>query len=192
MTDSTFISDLKEGKPFAYNQLLNDYQQKVFYTCLSFVGNREDAEDVAQEVFLEVFKSIGKFKGDSKLSTWIYRIATNKSLEFLRKKNAKKRFAFFSAIVGSEIPLDKTLYFSDFNHPGFLIENKEKGAILFSAIQQLPEQQRIVFTLHKVDGKSYQEITGIVNKSLPSVESLMHRAKKKLQEKLKKYYKNNR
>ena len=188
MTDSTFISDLKEGKPFAYNQLLNEYQQKVFHTCLSFVASKEDAEDVAQEVFLEVFKSICKFKGDSKVSTWIYRIATNKSLEFLRKKNAKKRFAFFSTTLGNEIPLDKTVYFSDFNHPGFLIENKEKGAILFSAIQQLPEQQRIVFTLHKVDGKSHHEITEIVNKSLSSVESLMHRAKKNLQEKLKNYY----
>lgn len=188
MTDLIFISDLKEGKSSAYSQLLNEYQQKVFHTCLSFVANREDAEDVAQEVFLEIFKSIGKFKGDSKLSTWIYRISTNKSLEFLRKKNAKKRFAFFSSIVGDEIPLDKTSYFSDFNHPGFLIENKEKGAILFSAIQQLPEKQRIVFTLHKVDGKSYQEITEIVSKSLSSVESLMHRAKNNLQDKLKNYY----
>jgi RNA polymerase sigma factor (sigma-70 family) len=191
LTDLTFISDLKAGKPLAYNQLLNEYQQKVFHTCLSFTSSKEDAEDVAQEVFLEVFKSISKFKADSKLSTWIYRIATNKSLEFLRKKNAKKRFAFFSTILGSEIPLDKTSYFSDFNHPGFLIENKEKGAILFSAIQQLPEQQRIVFTLHKVDGKSYQEIVEITGKSLSSVESVLFRAKKGLQEKLENFYKND-
>jgi len=188
LNELDFINDLKRGSQKAFTILLGEYEQKVFHTCLSFVASKEDAEDVAQEVFLEVFKSIGKFKGESKLSTWIYRVATNKSLEFLRKKNTKKRFSFFSAILGNEIPIDKSVYFSDFNHPGFLMENKEKGAILFSAIQQLPEQQRIVFTLHKVDGKSYQEITGIVNKSLSSVESLMHRAKKNLQEKLKNYY----
>ena len=188
MTESKFIKELQKGSQKAFGSLLDEYQQKVFRTCISFVGNKEDAEDVAQEVFLEIYKSIHKFKGDSKLSTWIYKIATNKSLEFLRKKNTKKRFAFLSSIFGNEIAIDKTSYFSDFNHPGFLIENKEKGAIVFAAINSLPEQQKIVFTLHKVDGKSYQEITEIVDKSLSSVESLMHRAKKNLQIKLKKYY----
>ena len=89
MEEQEFIQQLQEGKQAAFSQLLEDYQQKFFGTCISFVPNREDAEDIAQEVFLEVFKSISKFKGDSKLSTWIFRIATNKSLEFIRKKQAK-------------------------------------------------------------------------------------------------------
>jgi RNA polymerase sigma-70 factor (ECF subfamily) len=71
------------------------------------VPNKEDAEDIAQEVFLEVHKSIGKFKGNSKLSTWIYKICTNKCLEFILKKNATKRLVFIERILGNEIPMHK-------------------------------------------------------------------------------------
>ncbi|WP_166384532.1 RNA polymerase sigma factor [Polaribacter sp. 11A2H] len=189
MNEQDFITQLTAGKQSAFSQLLDDYQQKVFGTCISFIPNKEDAEDVAQEVFLEVFKSIHKFKGDSKLSTWIYKIATNKCLEFIRKKNTKKRFAFMQTILGNEIPLDKTSYFTEVNHPGILLENKEKSAIIFKAINTLPEAQRVVFTLAKIDDKSYQEIVEITGKSLSSVESLMFRAKKNLQVKLENFYK---
>lgn len=191
LTEENLITQLKSGKQTAFSQLLDDYQQKVFGTCISFVPNKEDAEDIAQEVFLEVFKSISKFKGDSKLSTWIYKIATNKCLEFIRKKNTKKRFAFMQTIIGNEIPLDKTSYFTEVNHPGVLLENKEKSATIFKAINTLPEAQRVVFTLAKIDDKSYQEIVEITGKSLSSIESLMFRAKKNLQEKLTNFYKND-
>ena len=190
MTDPTFIAELKSGKQSAYVQLLKDFEQKVFATCLSFVPNKEDAEDIAQEVFLEVFRSISKFKGNAKLSTWIYKIATNKCLEFIRKKNAKKRFAFMQSIFGNDIPLDKTSFFTEFKHPGILMENKEKSETIFKAINLLPESQRIVFTLAKIDGKSYQEIVEITGKSLSSVESIMFRAKKNLQQRLENFYKN--
>ena len=180
MEEQDFINKLKAGKQAVFSRLLDDYQQKVFGTCISFVPNKEDAEDIAQEVFLEVFKSIAKFKGDSKLSTWIYRIATNKCLEFIRKKNTKKRFAFMQTIMGNEIPIDKTHYFTEFNHPGVVLENKEKSAIIFKAINTLPETQRVIFTLAKIDGKSYQEIVEITGKSLSSVESVLFRAKKTL------------
>mgnify|MGYP000046774126 FL=1 len=85
-----FIENLRSGNQAAFSLLIDDYQQKVFHTCISFVPNKEDAEDIAQEVFLEVYKSIGKFKGNSKLSTWIYKICTNKCLEFILKKMQKK------------------------------------------------------------------------------------------------------
>jgi len=190
LLEEKFINELREGTRKAYSQLIDDYEQKVFATCMSFVPNKEDAEDIAQEVFVEVFKSIKKFKGKSKLSTWIYRITTNKCLEFIRKKNSKKRFAFMQSIFGNEIPFDKTNYFTEYNHPGVLLENKEKSATLFKAINQLPESQKAVFTLHKVDGKSYNEISEITEKSVSSVESLMFRAKKNLQQQLEYYYKN--
>ncbi|WP_282031800.1 RNA polymerase sigma factor [Winogradskyella eximia] len=174
----------------AYSKLVDDFQQKVFATCISFVPNKEDAEDIAQDVFVEVYNSIHKFKGDSKLSTWIYRITTNKCLEFIRKKSTKKRFAFLQSITGNAIPMDKTDYFTEMNHPGILLENKELNATLFMAINRLPESQSVIFTLHKVDGKSYQEVAEITNKSLSSVESVMFRAKKNLQKILENYYKN--
>ncbi|MDX1272737.1 sigma-70 family RNA polymerase sigma factor [Bizionia paragorgiae] len=190
MEEKDFINDLKTGKHDAYATLIDAYEQKVFSTCISFVPNKEDAEDISQEVFIEVFKSISKFKGDSKLSTWIFRIATNKCLEFIRKKNTKKRFAFLQAITGNAIPIDKTDYFTEINHPGILLENKELNTTLFKAINSLPESQSVVFTLHKIDNKSYQEIAEITQRSLSSVESVMFRAKKNLQNLLKNYYKN--
>ncbi|QNM87066.1 RNA polymerase sigma factor [Polaribacter pectinis] len=189
MEEQDFIKLLINGNQTAFSQLIDEFQQKVFGTCISFVPNKEDAEDIVQEVFLEVFKSISKFKGDSKLSTWIYKIATNKCLEFIRKKNSKKRFAFMQTILGNEIPVDKTSYFTEINHPGIILENKEKSDIIFKVINTLPENQRVVFTLAKIDGKSYQEIVEITGKSLSSVESIMFRAKKTLQEKLENFYK---
>ncbi|BAO76796.1 RNA polymerase sigma factor [Winogradskyella sp. PG-2] len=190
MTEIEFIEELKQKSTMAFSKLLDDFQQKVFSTCISFLPNKEDAEDIAQEVFIEVFNSIDKFRGNSKLSTWIYRITTNKCLEFIRKKNTKKRFAFLQSISGTAIPFDKTNYFTEINHPGIQLENKELNITLFKAINSLPESQRVVFTLHKVDGKSYQEITEITDRSLSSVEFVMFRAKKNLQNKLEYYYKN--
>ena len=191
MTETEFIKQLINKSQLAYSTLLDDFQQKVFATCISFVPNTEDAEDIAQEVFVEVFNSIHKFKGDSKLSTWIYRITTNKCLEFIRKKNTKKRFAFLQSITGNAIPMDKTSYFTEMNHPGVVLENKETSKTLFYAINQLPEAQRVVFTLHKIDGKSYKEISEITNKSLSSIESLMFRSKRSLQKLLENFYKNS-
>lgn len=192
MTENEFIAELRNHNANAYGRLLDDFQQKVFATCISFVPNKEDAEDIAQEVFVEVFNSIGKFKGNSALSTWIYRITTNKCLEFIRKRNTKKRFGFMQSILGNAIPVDKTSYFTEMNHPGVILENKERSETLFYAINQLPEAQRVVFTLHKVDGKSYKEISDITEKSVPSVESLMFRAKKNLQKLLENFYKNEK
>lgn len=190
LEDQNFIEDLREGTNQAYGRLLDEYQQKVFGTCISFVPNAEDAEDIAQEVFVEVFNSINKFKGDSKLSTWIYRISVNKSLEFIRKKNTKKRFGFMQSLLGIETAIDRSSYFTEFNHPGIQLENKEKSEIIFAAINKLPEAQRIVYTLNKVDDLSYQEIAEVTRKSISSIESLLFRAKKNLKVLLHDYYKN--
>ena len=189
MEEQQFIKLLKERTNQGYGQLLNEYQQKVFNTCISFVPNHEDAEDVAQEVFIEIFNSVSKFKGGSKLSTWIYRISVNKSLEFIRKKNTKRRFGFMQSLMGYDTPIDRSSYFTEFNHPGVQLENKEKSEILFAAINKLPEAQRIVYTLNKIDDLSYLEVSEITQKSISSIESLLFRAKKNLQELLHDYYK---
>ncbi|MEM9076983.1 MAG: RNA polymerase sigma factor [Bacteroidota bacterium] len=189
LDDKQFLEDLKAQKQQAYSRLLDEYQKLVFNTCLSFVPNAEDAEDIAQEVFIEIYRSISKFKGNSKLSTWIYRISVNKSLEFIRKKNTRKRFGFMHSLSGSSVPIDKTAYFTEFNHPGVQLELKEQQETLFNAIHQLPEAQKVVFTLHKIDGLSYKEVGEITQKSISSVESLLFRAKKNLKQILTTYYK---
>jgi RNA polymerase sigma-70 factor (ECF subfamily) len=174
----------------AFKTLVELYSNRVYNTILGFVQHNEDAEDLAQEVFIEVYQSIHKFKGESKLYTWIYRIAVTKSLDHLKSKKRKKRFAFLQSIFGNEgteLITDKP----HFDHPGVLLENKEHAKVLFYAISKLPENQQTAFTLSKVESLSYQEIAEVMQLSISSVESLLFRAKQNLQKLLKDYYENN-
>jgi len=184
--DCILVRELKNGDEQAFRELVDKYQDKVFNTCISFVKNSDDADDLTQEVFIEVYHSIYKFREESKLSTWIYRIAVNKSLEYLRKMKRRKRFGFLFGI--GEVDQQREPGILDNNHPGVLAENKEKAAILFRAIDKLPENQRIAFTLHKVEDLDYEQIAEVMQKSLSSVESLMHRAKVNLKKELYHYY----
>ena len=189
MEENKLIQKVKSGDQQAFRVLVETHQQRVYNTCIGFLHHEADSEDVAQEVFIEVHKNIGLFKGDSKLSTWIYRIAVNKSLDFMRKKKRKKRWGFFQAVLGfDQIP--EPVETSKGMLPGIATEDQDRGKSLFQAIDSLSENQRIAFTLHKLEGLSYQEITEIMGLSLSSVESLMFRAKKNLRKKLENYYKN--
>lgn len=164
-----------------FRDLVLKYQDRVYNTCLGFLKNEEDAEDVAQEVFMQVYKSYDTFLGKSQLTTWIYRISVNKCLEELRKTKRNQNAAMLDINL-----IDKAD--PNFYHPGVTLENKERAAILFNAIEELPDQQQIAFTLNKVEGLSYDEIGQIMDKSLSSVESLIHRGKSRLKELLKDYY----
>jgi RNA polymerase sigma-70 factor (family 1) len=181
------VQQLKEGSENAFRELVDHFQDHVFNTCFGFVYNRADADDIAQEVFIEVYHSIASFKENSSLSTWIYRIAVNKSLDFIRHSRRKKRWAelFRLAPVDNE---NTDHWFVDHETPQSQIEREERRKILHRAIQSLPENQRTVFTLHKIEELSYNEIAEIMKVSLPAVESLMHRAKCNLRSKLEKYY----
>lgn len=97
--DTDIIRKLIEGDRISFEKLVKQFKNKVFNTSLSILQNVGDAEDITQEVFVEVFQSLKNFKGESKLSTWIYRIAVSKSLEFLRWKNRKKRFGFMQSLL---------------------------------------------------------------------------------------------
>ena len=181
MSEKEIISALRSGDTRAFENLLDQFQDKVYRSCLSYLPNAQEAEDIAQEVFVEVYQSIHKFEAKSSLSTWIYRITTNKCLEHLRKKKAKKRFGFLQSINGGEIEEDKRAYLSDYNHPGAKLEAKEKLALLQKAVESLPDSQRVVITLFYFEQKSQKEISEITGRSVSSVESLLFRAKKKLE-----------
>ena len=179
MNELHFIQSLQKGDETAYTQLVALYSDRVYNTALGLLQHAEDAEDVAQDVFVQVFQSIDGFKGDAKLSTWIYRITTTKSLEFIRKKAAKKRFGIFQSLFGLENKLQAAN--EPFYHPGVDIENKERSAILFSAIDKLPEKQKAAFILHKTEDLSYAEVAAVLETSVSAVESLLFRAKQNLQ-----------
>lgn len=188
MEETLLISRLQSGDQAAFSALFVEYKTMVFNVCLGFVPISEDAEDLCQEVFFEVFRSISNFQGKSKLSTWVYRIAVTKSLEMIRNRKRKKRFGFMVSISGGEGPDLKDS--SRMNHPGMKLENKEKAEALFGAIRHLPENQKIAFTLSQIQGLSYQEICETMDLSKSSVESLIFRARKNLRKELESTYRN--
>jgi len=184
--NSELVTKLKNADEQVYRQLVLQYQDKIFNTCISLVKNAEDADDLSQEVFIEIFRSIHKFREDSLLSTWIYRIAVNKSLEHLRRMKRKKRAGILTWFNKKDQDMNQKA--TDFNHPGVQLENEEQSRILFRAVEKLPESQKIAFTLHKLEGLSYGQIAAVMQKTLSSIESLMHRAKKNLRKELYDYY----
>ena len=188
MDEKILVEQLKHGDESSFKTIVDTWQQLVYNTVLGIVQNAEDAEDLTQDVFVQVFESISSFKGDSKLSTWLYRIATSKALDHLRRKKTKKRFGVIQSLFGQD--QQEAVGKPDFNHPGVKLDNKEKAAVLFEAMKQLPENQRTAFTLHKVEGLSYQDISEVMKTTVPAVESLMHRAKTNLRKWLENHYRN--
>jgi RNA polymerase sigma factor (sigma-70 family) len=182
------IVQLQQGDESAFSRLVDEWQDMVYNTALGIVQNDEDADDVTQEVFIQVYQSVSSFKGESKLSTWLYRITVSKALDHEKKKKRKKRFAFVQSLFGNDE--EEQGHPAEFNHPGVQLEKKERAADLFNALKQIPDNQRIAFTLHKLEGQSYQEIAEIMNTTLYAVESLIGRAKTNLKKVLSNYYNN--
>jgi RNA polymerase sigma factor (sigma-70 family) len=185
-----FVRRLQENDETAFRELFDRFGTLVYNTSLGILQEEEDASDITQEVFISAFQSIKGFKGDSKLSTWLYKISVTKSLEHLRKKKRKKRSGLTISLFGSGESI-KPLNENSFYHPGVQLENKERAAILFGAIDLLPENQKVAFILNKVECLSYQETAEVMEISVSSVESLIFRAKQRLQVLLKDYYENN-
>lgn len=190
MSDNELIHRLINGNEDAFKQLVEQYKGLVYNTCYHITRNIEDAEDIAQDVFVEIYESINKFRNESKLSTWLYRIAINKSLNHIRKYKWKSKVSsienFFTGDKSTKLEIEDP----DANNSPGNIEYTERGRVLQNALNSLSENQRIAFTLSKYDELSYQEISEVMNLSLSSVESLIHRAKLNLQKKLVDYYKN--
>jgi RNA polymerase sigma-70 factor (ECF subfamily) len=192
MQDSELIHGLKNGHPEAFRKLIELHQVPLIRLCKGFLVREEDARDIVQETFIEVFESISRFREDARLSTWIYRIAVNKSINLKHKNKFRQFFLSLDAFSGGRkhddlIPLpDNTL-----EQPGFALENREKALQIRRAMDTLPDNQRIAFILNKFQDLSYKEIAEVMDISLASVESLIHRAKINLQQKLFALYKKN-
>ena len=177
-----------KSKEEQFKKIVCEYQEMVINTCYRFVFNREDAEDLAQEVFVEVYRSLEQFRAESKLSTWIYRIAVTKSLDHLRRMKRIKRFGALKRIIGVNDPVAEIAAPSG-DTPEKNLEDNERSAILLNALSLLPDNQKAAFLLSKQEGYSNQEIADILKTSVSAVESLVHRAKKNLHDRLYAYYK---
>lgn len=189
MTDKDLVEKIQNGDHNSFKVMIENHQSLVLNTCKGFLHNEEDAHDVAQEVFIEAYSSVKKFRGDSKITTWLYRIAVNKSLNFIRDNKKHKRLSDIDIMTGKNEKHISTNLNS--NLPDSDIENRERSRVLYSAIDTLPKNQRKAFILNKYENLNYKEISKIMNKSVSSIESLLFRAKRNLQEKLYNYYKEN-
>ena len=189
MHDEAIIKRLAAKDEKTFQELVQSFRKHVYLTCLGFVQDEDDAEDITQEVFIEVFRSVEKFRGDSKLSTWIYRIAVNKSLNYLRKHKKTRSFISIDQLFHLPHSNNETFESNEPSTEDKELEKKELSHVLEKAIHSLPSNQQIAFTLSKYDELPYQEIAEVMNVSLSAVESLIHRAKLNLQKKLINYRK---
>ncbi len=185
MIEQELIQQLKQGQEPAFRWLVENYRNRVFGSVFNILQDRDEAEDTLQETFIQVYESIGKFKEESSLNTWIYRIAVRKALEKIRRRKTRQRL---HSLLPWWMPDEKNSADATFQHPGIVAENREKAGILFKAIQALPEKQRLAFTLIKVDGMNYEDACAIMEQSVKAVESLVSRAKANLQKQLEDYY----
>ena len=190
MKPNDLIKGLRNKEEEAFRVLVEKFKDRVYNLSFNYLHNTGDAEDLTQEVFIEVYRSVKKFNERAELGTWIYRITINKALEMLRRNKTQKRWGFLHSLFGNEDKYGD--YYREDVHPGVSLENKERSQILYKHLDRLPDKQRTVFTLHKMEGKSYSEIAEIMQTTISSVESLMHRAKVNLRKWLGNYYYKNK
>lgn len=179
MTDEELIKGIKEANRLAVNELLTRYSAAVLNICYRFLLNREDAEDLSQEVFMETLRSISGFKGQSSLSTWIHRVAVSKCLDELKKRRRKKRISSAGRLLGLESVAE---WLTGDQRSNTHVEEKEQLDVIRGELDKLPPALRVAFTLRRIEGYTNDEIAAIMNIKRAAVDSLIHRAGKKLRE----------
>jgi RNA polymerase sigma factor (sigma-70 family) len=180
------IALLKEGDEKTFTQLTQRYADRVLKLAGTFFFNKEDAEDVTQEVFTAVFLTVTDFRGEAKFSTWIHRITINKCQEKLRYANRKKRLAKVkSFLLGDTQPVDEIQ--AKFMLPDAEYNKKEMVGFLKEVLNQLPINQRTAFILFYVKGFSYQEVSELMELSSSAIESLLFRARREVRKKMAPY-----
>jgi len=182
------MARVAKGDNDAFEILVNRHQTSVLSLIYRFIGDRTRAKDLAQEVFLRVWQAARSYKPQAKFTTWIYRITANLCLNELKSSRRKKWLQFLRFGDNLENTVEETLV-DDTPSPEDLLLAKERSRQIANALQSLPENQRMALILKRYDGLSYQEIAKVIGCSVSAVESLLVRAKRSLQEKLKNYEK---
>lgn len=174
-----------------FPELYQRYHVRIYQVVLHYMQHPGDAEEVTQDVFVELHDHLGQFRGEAQLGTWLYRIAVNKSLDALRYRGRQKRSGLLVSLFGREED-DRPLEIPDFVHPGVLAERQEDSRLLYAAINRLPEAQQTAFLLAYVEELPQREVAEIMNLSLKAVESLLQRAKARLRTLLENHFDHQR
>jgi RNA polymerase sigma-70 factor (ECF subfamily) len=178
------MTRIAKGDDKAFETLVSRHQTSVLNLIYRYIGDRTQAKDLAQEVFIRVWKSAKTYKPEAKFTTWLYRITANLCFNELKSSRRKKWFSFNRFDEDGEHTLEETLADSAPSAEDLLLE-KERTRQISDALQSLPDNQRMALVLKRYDDLSYQEIAQVLGCSVSAVESLLFRAKRTLQEKLK-------
>jgi len=172
VTDKEIITLYRSGQcERAFGELVKNYSERLYWHVRRLVGSHEDADDLIQEIFVKIWAALPSFRADAQLFTWMYRIATNESLNFLRKKNVRASLQF-SSIEDNEAASRVA------DDPYFNGDEAQK--ILAEAIGTLPEKQKLVFTMRYFEDMSYQEISQVLDTSVGSLKASYHIAYEKV------------
>ena len=174
----------QDGEQHAFRQIVERNKLSVLNLCLRFTNNREDAEDLAQEVFMRIFEAAPRYKVQASFSTWLYRITVNLCLNHQRRKKIIQFFSLNHKSNSNHYAEYKAPEFTDDDRPDTDLEKRETQHIVQNAIQSLPENQKVVTILHRYHDLSYKEIADILDTTVSSVESRLHRAKQNLKKRL--------
>ncbi len=185
--DIVLMLCFKKGDISCFEKILYKYKDSLINFIYRFIGNRTDAEDIAQEVFLKIYKSKESYEPKAKFSTWLYTIASHLCVDYLRKRKIKTLPLYYPKNSGEE---EKIREIADGSQilPDVLFERKQNNETIKTALFSLPDKQRIALTLRVYDDKSYEEIAKIIGCSVSAVESLLFRARQKLKKIIKNIY----
>lgn len=183
--EGLFIKALQAGDNDAYRRLVKDYSHRIYRLCYSFLKDQTLAEDQVQEVFVSIFNSIGQFKQNSKLSTWIYRITVSSCLDQLRaSQRLKRRSNGIVSIFDAQDMIPKPSGNDPYHH----LENKEYGLIIAQTLDNMPDRYKTAFVLKYMDAMSQKEIAEIMELSEKAVEGILSRSKAILREEILKFF----
>ncbi|MBW1878025.1 MAG: sigma-70 family RNA polymerase sigma factor [Deltaproteobacteria bacterium] len=178
--DTELLRAVIDGDATAYRGLVEKYQNRVYSMVYGMLRNREDARDVTQEAFVKAYQNLGSFRLESSFYTWLYRIAMNLAIDFIRKAGRRKSTSFDEGVAARDV--DGTI--SELHHtqsPSKALERKQLYQRIMDAMEKLPEDQRQVVLLRELEGLSYKEISDVMDIPEGTVMSRLFYARKKLQ-----------
>lgn len=173
-------SEVPSPRALGFEELVVAYQDSVFDFCCRMLGDREEATDQAQEIFISIHQSLASFREASKLSTWVFRVAKNHCLNRLKYLRRRGRGRSFAVEDVAEDSLQAAV--PDLGHPDDALVRKDQAAIVHRAIAQLDDDQRALVVLREIEGMAYEEIAGVVDLPIGTVKSRLHRARERLAE----------
>lgn len=176
----------KDGE--AFRQLYEKYVKKIYNLVYRLLKDKQDVDEVTQEVFFQAYKNLPRFQGKSQFYTWLYRVATNTALQFRRKKNRRRGDSSYENL---EENAPQVLKPSESGDPSGEVERRERRDRIRAAIRSLPHNQRVVMVLGPIQGLSYEEISGVLGVSVTVIKGRLHRARENLRERYDQMKKNH-